>query len=307
MKSNVAASVRQRILHQARQRGEDNQGLLTRYAIERLLYRLSQSSHRERFVLKGAVLYLVWLEESAELRYRPTRDLDFWGSGSPTVEGVVAAFREILQTPVEPDGLEWLVDEIRGQTMREDADYEGCRLVLAARLDGAKIPLQIDFGFGDAITPAPGEVNYPTLLTDFAAPRLRAYPRETVIAEKFQALVVLEMANSRLKDFFDLWALSQSFEFEGRALRAAFLATFARRKTVIPADLPVALTPQFTRDAAKIAAWRAFGRRSRLADLPELESVAAHIAEFVWPVAEKARDGDSFEARWDRTKWGEVR
>jgi hypothetical protein len=160
-------------------------------------------------------------------------------------------------------------------------------------LDAARIPLQIDFGFGDAITPAALEVEYPTLLPTFPAPHLRAYPRETVVAEKLQALVVLDMGNSRLKDFYDLWMLSQNFPFDGATLARAVIATFERRQTTLPESVPVALTPRFTTDAAKVAAWRAFTQRNRLGPLPELDAFAAEIVRFVMPVFEAARSDNT--------------
>lgn len=297
-KTNLAESMRQRILNESRRSKQDNGALLTRYAIERLLYRLSQSQHHDRFVLKGAALYLVWLRDEPTLQYRPTRDLDFWGSGSPSIEGLVETFKEVLQTSVEPDGLEWPLDEVRGQVMREDAEYEGARLTMLALLGRARISVQIDFGFGDAITPSTVEVAYPTLLSSSSAPRLRTYPRETVVDEKFQALVALGMANTRMKDFFDLWTLSQHFDFDGPVLRSAIEATFAHRNTRVPTEIPVALTSQFTGDTAKLAAWRAFGRRNRIDELPDLPRVTLCIERFLMPLIREAGQAKL----WHRTQ-----
>lgn len=282
----LVESVRQRILNEARRTKQDNGALLIRYAIERLLYRLSQSAHREQFVLKGAALYLVWLRDAPDIRARPTRDLDFWGSGTPDVAALIKAFQEVVRTPVEDDGLEWPLEAVRGEAMREDADYEGARLSLMALLGRAQIRVQIDLGFGDAITPSTTEVEYPTLLSTFAPPWVRAYPKETVVAEKLQALVVLGLGNTRLKDFFDLWTLAE-FEFDARVLKSAVKATFARRKTPLPTGVPIALTQAFTRDPAKVAIWKSFGRRNRLGELPELDEVAAIIESFVMPLMEE--------------------
>ena len=197
----------------AREQKEDFSIVLTRYGLERLLYRLSQSAHRDRFVLKGAMLFQLWSGHP----HRPTRDLDLLGHGSPDPERFEGIFRDICRQNVEDDGLEFQSDSVRAESMKEDEEYQGLRLKLVSRLGNARIPIQIDIGFGDAVTPEPDEVIYPTLL-DGPAPTLKAYPRETVVAEKFQAMVMLGIANSRMKDFYDLWILMRQFEFSGPAL-----------------------------------------------------------------------------------------
>ena len=277
--TNLVASVRQRLLNGARERGEEFQLTLTRYAIERLLYRLSQSPRRDDFILKGAALYAVWSKEKEGVVYRPTRDLDFWGAGDPAVAAMVTTWQEIAATPVEADGLTFDAGEVRGGVMREDERYEGCRLHLTAYLGAAKIPLQIDISFGDAVTPAASESEYPTLLS-FPAPYLRLYPRETVVAEKFEAMVALGATNSRMKDFFDVWLLCERFAFDGEALCRALAATFARRDTPLPKKAPLALTPQFAEDSSKVTAWRAFARRNAL-QAPELSVVAVQLQRFL--------------------------
>jgi predicted nucleotidyltransferase component of viral defense system len=295
---NRGESVRRRLLDGARLRGDNFNLVLTRYAIERLLYRLGQSSHRDHFILKGAALYSIWTAQSTAMAYRPTRDLDFWGSGSPAAEDIVATLREVLQVAVEDDGLEFLVDTIEGQAMREDAQYEGCRLHVEARLVSARIRIQIDFGFGDAITPAAQVEPYPTLLTDLPAPQLRVYPRETVVAEKFEALVSLGVLNTRMKDFFDLWTLSEHFNFNGELLQAAIIATFTQRQTGYPSQVPPALMTAFTSDPAKIAAWQSFGRRSEISDLPKLEEVALRLSEFLMPITIAILEGELWSKHW---------
>ena len=219
----MAASVRGRLLKLSRERREEFHGLLTRYALERLLYRLGLSGHREQFVLKGAMLFPLWKSEP----HRPTRDLDLLGKGNPTIAHLEQVFGEVCRVSAGEDGIQFLPDTVVGVQIREDQVYEGVRIRLVARLAGATIPLQIDIGFGDVVTPAPTEVEYPTIL-DFPPPRLQAYPRETVIAEKLQAMVTLGIANSRMKDFYDVWVLAQSFAFEGDLLCRAIQATFAR-------------------------------------------------------------------------------
>lgn len=294
--AKLAASVRQRLFNGARKRGEEFQLTLTRYAIERLLYRLSRSSCRDDFILKGAALYAVWSKEVSGVVYRPTRDLDFWRAGEPSLGKMIAAFQEISATAVEADGLTFDAEQVRGDVMREDERYEGCRLHLMAYLGAARIPLQIDIGFGDAVTPAASEGTYPTLLS-FPAPRLRLYPRETVVAEKFEAMVSLGVTNSRMKDFFDVWLLSERFAFDGPIVCRALTATFVRRGTPLPQTMPLALTPEFSQDAAKIAAWQAFIKRNGL-QAPQLSVVAVQLQKFLMPPTRAAATQSTLEAKW---------
>lgn len=233
MTRNLVQSIHQRLLNAARERGEELQLMLTRYGLERLLYRLTQSSHAGEFVLKGAMLFQLWTGQT----YRSTRDLDLLGHGAPSAERLAKLFAEVCSISVADDGLTFAADAIRAGPIKEGDEYQGIRIHIDARLGNARIRLQIDVGFGDAVTPAPQAVSYPTLL-EFPAPRLLAYPRETVVAEKFQAMTVLGIANSRMKDFYDLWTLARQFSFEGATLSAAIEATFDRRKTPLPTDAP---------------------------------------------------------------------
>ena len=221
--ANVLASVRQRLLNPLNltsERSEDFRLILTRYRLERFLYRLSTSPHRDSFVLKGALLMQLWTSET----YRPTRDLDLLGRGVANT-GYRKIFSEVCSQKVEDDGLTFLPDTIRADRIRDDEAYEGVRVRLEARLGKVRIALQIDVGLEDAIVPGPEELEYPTLLK-FPAPRLHAYSKESVVAEKFEAMVKLGIANSRMKDFYDLWVLAQRFEFESATLAAAIQATF---------------------------------------------------------------------------------
>ncbi len=291
---NVAASVRERLRQLARDRGEDFQLVLTRYGMERLLYRLGASAHAPSFVLKGAMLFHLW----GGPPHRPTHDLDLLGRGEVSPERFEQVFREVCAVAAEDDGLTFPPDAVRGESIKEDQEYGGVRVHCVALLDGARVPLRIDVGFGDAVTPAPPAVEYPTLL-DFPAPALRAYPRQTVVAEKFQAMVALGMANSRMKDFFDLWYLSDHFAFDGPSLAEAIAATFRRRRTAVPAEPPLGLTEVFVGDAAKRQQWRAFLNKSRLATrAPGLEEVAEALRSFVMPPASAAASGAAFEAEW---------
>lgn len=249
---NVGASVRARLLQLAKANGQSFDLVLTRFALERLLFRLSRSRHAERFVLKGAMLMMSWFDDP----HRGTRDLDLLGFGDPSPEPMLATFREILAQEAD-DGVEFDADALRVDRIREELEYGGLRLRTTASISGARINLTIDIGFGDAVEPGAQELDYPSML-DFPRPRLRGYARETVIAEKFQAMVALGRANTRMKDFYDIWILSRSFTFEDDRLPRAIAATFERRGTAIPHELPDALTPAFADDPQKQQQWRAF-------------------------------------------------
>lgn len=291
---NVAHSVRERLRNLSRKTGEDFQLLLTRFVVERLLYRLAQSEHRDHFVLKGAVLFTLWTGEM----HRPTRDVDFLGFGDPSAMRLGDVFRTLCTLAVDDDGLEFDPTSVAVEAIREDQEYGGQRVKFDVRLGQARLTLQVDVGFGDAITPAAEEVEYPTLL-GMDPPRLKAYPKETVVAEKLEAMVQLGMANSRMKDFYDLLVMSRTFPFEGEALRQAVAATFARRGTALPSGLPVALTDAFAADDAKAKQWKAFCKRSgldeRAGDLP---SAVKELAAFLLMPLAAAGGSSSYDASW---------
>ncbi len=274
---NLAQSVHHRLLNKARERKEDPNLVLIRYALERFLYRLGRSQHKDRFVLKGAMLFAAWTGQP----HRPTRDLDLLGIGDSSDATLTWAFGDIVRTPVEPDGLEFDDHSISISEIQEAQDYPGKRIKLPARLGSTRLNLQIDVGFGDAVVPEPAEIDYPTLL-DSPSPRIRAYPCETVIAEKLQALVAFDMAISRMKDFYDMWMLSKRFSFDGASLSTAIAATFARRRTAIPEGVPTALTDEFANDHIKQTQWAAFLNRNTLTDAPaDLSSVVHDLRIFL--------------------------
>ena len=261
--------------------------------MERLLYRLSVSKHRDDFVLKGALLFQLWTSEP----YRPTRDLDLLGQGSGSAERYRKIFTELCSQRVEDDGLNLLPDTIRVERIRDEEEYDGVRVLLEARLANARIPLQIDVGFGDVITPGPIELEYPTLLS-FPAPKLRAYSKESVVAEKFEAMVKLGMANSRMKDFYDLWVIARQFEFGGPVLSVAINATFERRRTALPSSRPLAFTAEFGEAATKQTQWKAFLRKSGLNASQSLSEVVNVVNEFVMPVVEGILSKKDFRHTW---------
>ena len=259
---NVAASIRARLLNLARERGQAFELLLTRYALERLLHRLGLSRYRERFVLKGAMLLAVWIDDPT----RATRDVDLLGFGDPSPESILAVFREIVSIVVD-DGLAFDADGMRLDAIREQLEYGGIRLRTTASLAGARIPVAIDIGFGDATEPGLGEVDLPVLL-DQPKPDIRGYAPETVVAEKLHAMVVLGLANSRMKDFYDVWTLMGSGAIDDDRLARAIAATFRRRGTPVSDETPLALTEPFATDAVKRRQWDAFRVETRANDVP---------------------------------------
>jgi predicted nucleotidyltransferase component of viral defense system len=278
---NVGASVRARLLDRARAQKADFQILLTRYALERLLYRLSVSDQRERFVLKGAMLFATWQDDP----FRPTRDLDLLGHGDADPAAVVESIRAICSVAVPDDGVIFDVAAIEAAPIRDEAEYAGVRVRTGATIAGARLPIQIDVGFGDAVTPEPVEIEYPVLL-EAPAPVLRAYPPETVVAEKLEAIVSLGVANSRMKDFYDLWMIAQTFTFEGAVLANAVQQTFDRRRTSWPEQTPSGLGEAFANE--RDAQWRAFLTRDRLAVAPaSLIQVNEDLRTFLQPVLER--------------------
>jgi hypothetical protein len=297
--TNIAGSYRAKLLALARTRGEDFQFLFGRWVVERFLYRLSRSAHQDDFILKGAMLFLAWEGQM----HRPTRDLDFLGYGSPEITDVTERIREVCAVAFE-DGIQFDLAGIEGQRIKEDAEYEGVRVRVPASLEGARVVMQIDVGFGDLVDPAPSMLTFPVVLP-LDAPVLRAYPPEAVIAEKFHAMVVLGIANSRMKDFFDIWTLARTHEFTSGPVAKAIAGTFARRQTAVPNERPLALTDEFLQDATKLIQWTAFGKRLGLQDLPPLAVVGDLIATFMEPFVQEDEALSRAELRWDAGgPWG---
>jgi hypothetical protein len=279
-----------------RDRGEDFNFLLTTYSLERLMYRLGRSPHRADFVLKGAMLFRAW----ADAPYRPTRDLDLLGRGEAGIPRLERIFTVIWQSPVEADGLELEPGSIRAEQIRESHEYGGVRIRMTARLGNARIPLQVDVGFGDAVTPRAKELTVPAML-DAPAPVLYAYPPETVIAEKLQAMVLLGVVNTRMKDFYDLWVIARQFPFDGSQLSAAMAATFRRRGTPLPDSVPVALTAGFSEGGARQQQWKAFlGRIGQAEGVPGLPEVVDALARFLTPPLAALHAGAAFRLQWPR-------
>jgi len=292
---NDSHSVFQRLLNHARTCGDEFNLLLFRYGTERLLYRLSISPHADKFILKGASLFLVWKGQN----YRVTKDADLLFSGPSDPEHIIGVFRELCHPTIEnKDGIVFMPDTVRAVPIREEQAYDGIRVTLVGMLHQARIPLQIDIGFGDAVTPEPERIEFPTLL-DAPPPKLLAYPRYTMVAEKVEAMVRLGMANSRMKDFYDLWMMSRLFKFDGRTLCNAIRNTFKRRSTLLPDRLPMAFTDEFSKDTQKQAQWQAFVRKSKPEKVSgDFDDIIDDLRIFLMPVLEAAYGDGHFALLW---------
>ncbi len=274
--------------------------MLVRYANERLLYRLSKSEFRDRYVLKGATLFAIW----SYAPHRPTRDIDLLGYGELAIGRLEDEFRRIAAQEVEPDGMAFEPASVRGEMIREGQAYEGVRLTMRAELAGAVISVRVDIGFGDSTEPGLVEGELPPLL-DFPAPRLKTYRPETVVAEKFEAMVKLGIANSRMKDFYDLYVMSRAMTFDRSDLSRAVRSTFERRGTALPKEPPAGLTDAFAADAARQAQWRGFANRSggSAAEL-EFADIVAALREFLLPMVGAADAGLPPQAWISGEGWG---
>jgi predicted nucleotidyltransferase component of viral defense system len=260
MSKDIAASVRARLLNLAKAQGVDFNQVLVRFALERILYRLSQSAHADRFLLKGALLFTLWYD----MPHRPTRDADLLGFGPSDLDSIAQTFRDIASVDVD-DGMVFDPASVTAEEIRKDAGYAGARVLISGEIAKARCKTQIDIGFGDAVTPGPVDATYPVLINDLPAPRLRTYPVYTVIAEKLHAIALLGMTNSRLKDYLDLSVLLDRETLDPETLAGAIAATFIRRGMEVPASLPVGLTDEFSGDATRQALWHAFLRKNELA------------------------------------------
>ncbi|MDP3739475.1 MAG: nucleotidyl transferase AbiEii/AbiGii toxin family protein [Hyphomonadaceae bacterium] len=293
---DVAASVRDRLRNHANATRQDFQRVLLRYGIERLLYRLAGSQIRDRFVLKGAMLFATW----ADVPFRATGDLDLLGFGDPGVENAKSAFISLCGIAVEPDdSLVFPADTVTVERMREDEDYQGLRVRMDAKLKNIVIPILIDIGFGDVIHPAALDIDYPRLLDDLPAAHIRAYPATTVIAEKFDAMVRFGDQATRLKDHFDIWAISQTFDFDLATLAAGLRRTLENRQRGIPSEWPASLTDAFAADPATQRQWNAFLRRTApTLQPPTFPVLVEALRAFLDPVMDKLQNDDAPDKRW---------
>jgi len=291
---NTPASIRERLLNKAREKGRLFNEILQYFAMERFLYRLSLSAYAEKFVLKGALLFTAW--QTSYLR--STMDIDLLGHTNNDVNFIVTVVKKICSQKVESDGIVFDLSSVKGEHITEDADYEGVRIKFRGTLDTARITIQLDIGFGDIVIPSPVRIDYPTIL-NLPAPHLYGYSKESVIAEKFEAMIKLGLLNSRLKDFYDIWFLSQQFDFDGQTLAAAIKKTFSNRGTQLPSQLNT-LTDHFAQDPSKKAQWRGFIRKNILKNVPEeLSEVVSGIADFLGPVIDTLTADQTLKGTWN--------
>lgn len=288
---NISDSVLAKLKNKAKQENVDFQQMLTRYGLERMLYRLSKSEHAQSFLLKGAMLFNLWFD----MPHRPTTDVDMLGFGTHGLDTLAEIFKEVCDVKCE-DGIIFDPETVKAEEIRKDSNYEGVRVTFQGLINRVRCPIQVDVGYGDAVTPHALAVDYPVLLPDMPGPALRAYPKDTVVAEKTEAIAKLAMANTRLKDYFDLWVLSQYAEFEGNVLRQAIIATFERRKTPMAAEL-IGLSDDFANDENKINQWAAFKRKNKL-EAPTLPDVVGQLKEFLLPILSSIVAGQNLNQHW---------
>jgi predicted nucleotidyltransferase component of viral defense system len=289
---NITASIRQRLLNKAHVTNRSFNEILQYYAIERFLYRISRSRHASKFILKGALLFIAW----GTSPYRPTKDIDLLGFTTNELDAVERIFRELCDQEIETDGLIFDKETVKSERITEDADYQGVRINLIGYLGKAKIPIQIDIGFADVVTPEPIVLNYPTILP-MPVPTLRGYPPESVVAEKLQAMVFLGSVNSRMKDFYDLWIMAENFEFDGQRLQKAIINTFKRRNSTLPKETPVGLSERFASDNQ--TQWQAFLLRLRIDNMSEtITDVIRLLRGFLMPILNASAIEKIFEGEW---------
>lgn len=293
MTRDISASVRGKLENLAKKSGRPLQELMQYFVIERFLFRLSQSEYADRFVLKGALMFTVWGSPQS----RATRDIDLLARAENSADGMSDMMKVVCRQPVESDGVAFLSDSVRGAVIQENAEYSGVRVTFVAMIQNARCPMQIDIGFGDVIYPTAPLIDYPTML-DFETPRLKGYPKETVIAEKFEAMVKLGQINSRMKDFYDIHVLLRQFEFDGEILRLAIERTFANRGTVIDSE-PFVFSLPFLADSVKQSQWTAFVRKSKLTNTPDsFADVVREIQAFLLPLVQSVQQKKNFTSRW---------
>ncbi len=293
-KEQVASSVHQQLLNKAKLTGRPFNEILQYYAMEKFLYRLSQSPYADEFVLKGALL----LRATEISEIRPTKDIDLLGPDQINNSGIKQMLIECCETPVKEDGLLFDPRTLTDEEIRENQAYNGIRFRIKGTLGNARISIQIDMGFGDVVSPAPFWIEYPTIL-DTEKPKLKAYTLESAIAEKYQAMIDLDLANSRMKDFYDIWFLSKNRSFDGEQLKNAVQKTFHRRKTDLPDELPLALSTAFSTNDDKINQWKAFiSKLPKSSETSELNTIIKQIQKFLWPVSQAVLNQQKFNKKW---------
>ncbi len=291
--TNLPASIHQKLLNKATETARPFNELLQYFAMERFLYRLSKTPHASKFILKGALMFSVWGAPAS----RPTKDIDLLGKTSNDIDEIVKVMKDACKVGVEPDGMLFDDNSVVGEPIAEDADYQGVRLTLRGTLGNARVSLQIDIGFGDIVSPRPAKISYPTIL-DVPATKFSGYTKESAIAEKFQAMVKLGMLNSRMKDFYDIWLVSEMFDFKGEDLAQAIEKTFENRNTALTSDLKV-FDREFCTDKNKQTQWKAFLKRTKLTNVSEdLCEVIGDIKRFLVPILDAILEREAPKSNW---------
>ena len=291
---NISASVRQRLLNKSRTDARPFQELAQYYAMERFLYRLAQSRHANRFVLKGALMLRIWQAPET----RSTMDIDLLGKTDNDASALISNIADILSVDVDPDGLSFFPENITAEHITEDAEYQGVRIWFPAKFDTMRLNIQIDIGFGDIIYPEPEKSEMPTIL-EFPAPQLLCYSRESSIAEKFEAMLKRRELNSRMKDFYDIWLLSRYFDFDGRILSEAIRLTLEQRGTELPDDINiVAFSHEFIIE--KQVQWNAFRKKLKHDHVPvEFENIVMQVKAFINPIASALASRKPPPSKWN--------
>jgi hypothetical protein len=292
--TNIKASVRALLQNKASQTNRPFAEVLQYYGMERFLYRFSRSKYSDKFVLKGALLFTVWQIPER----RTTLDIDFLARYDNHVASINSVIKDVCRVPVDPDGLTFDSKTVRGYKIKEDADYEGVRVKFTGFLERSRIPMQIDVGFGDIVYPRTKVIDYPVILS-FPKPRLKGYPPESVISEKFEAMVKLGLLNSRMKDFYDIWLMMRQFDFTGTNFSEALKRTFKQRKTDLPKGRPLFAEEIYDEKSDRQTLWKAFLRKNDIRHAPgELMNTAKEIEGFlIDPLAAIDKD-HKFEKGW---------
>lgn len=291
-----AASIRARLLAYARANNVEFGRVLTRYALERLLFRLSKIEQADRYVLKGAMLFVTWPQHAS----RPTGDLDLLGHGRPDPNALKALFVQMCEIESTVDSICFDPATLKVQPVRQADKYQGARLSLKAVLAGAKIPALIDIGFGDHVYPAPKRQAFPSLLPELPQAQILMYPPETVIAEKFEAMIRFGAANGRIKDFYDIWITTRTFRLDLGSVVEAVRGTLQCRETAVPAEMPVGLTEAFAKIQLERGLWSAFLRRTPSAlGPPTFPELQAELRRFFGPVLSSLDIPEGARGTWD--------
>lgn len=291
-----AASIRARLLIHAKKHRDDYNRILTRYAIERLLFRLGKTNAAQSYVLKGAMLFVTWPAHA----FRPTGDLDLLGDGNPDPETIAELFTTICQVEVPDDGIHFDPASLKVEPVREEDKYQGAQLSLQAELAGAKIRVLVDIGFGDHVFPPPKQGRFPSILTDLPQATILMYPPETVVAEKFEAMIRFGESNGRIKDFYDIWVVSRTFSLDLSNLVEAVGGTLKRRETAIPTEMPVGLTERFAEIQESRGLWSGFLRRNPpTLEPPAFLELQAELRRFLGPVIASLDAPESVRGQWN--------